>query len=34
MIVNFKPNWLFNLIDVSIEQGDRYFTWEIETLGL
>lgn len=34
MIVNFQPHWLLHSWEVSIEQGERYFAWEIETLGL
>lgn len=35
MIIKFEPHFMFtHLIAVSIECNDRYFEWEIETLGL
>lgn len=34
MTINFTPHPYFHSWEVSIEQGERYFAWEIETLGL
>lgn len=34
MKITFNPHIYFNTIEVSIEQGERWFAWEIETLGL
>ncbi|QIG67703.1 hypothetical protein PP747_gp002 [Rhizobium phage RHph_Y38] len=34
MTVTISQHWMLYLIDITIEQGDRTFTWEVETLGL